>query len=104
MGAAIGTAFAGAAVTALQLWEAKFLLGVGFRIGESYKPLLAGAVGGLAAAGVAFAGDHLVVHVVAAVVGVAVFVLGLRRLGLDPRDADLFRLRKPKIDAAPPAQ
>lgn len=95
VGAAAATALSSLVVSGLQVVEVKRLVGVGVAMGLLYKPLVAGAVGGLALAGL-----HLVLpdagwaHVVAALVAVATYVLVLIVQGIDPQDRRLFALRR----------
>jgi O-antigen/teichoic acid export membrane protein len=102
LGAAIGTAIASTAVSLLQVWEARRLCGVGFRAALVAKPLLAGLAATAVAALVLVPADGALWRIVGVAVGVVVYVVVLRALGLDPRDRDLFRLRKPRLDPPEP--
>jgi O-antigen/teichoic acid export membrane protein len=96
-GAALATAVATLLVSLLQLAEARWLVGVRARIGLVRKPLVAGA----AAAGVvvvaAYVGDVAWLRGLAALLALLLYVGLLRAQGIDPRDRDLMRLRRPRL-------
>lgn len=88
-GAALASVIAAAAVTVLQIVEARMLVGVRLRLRLLAKPLIAGALGTVALLAVwALAGAETAVagRVGAVVVSVAVFAVALRAFGIDPRD------------------
>lgn len=94
VGAAATTVLVSSFVSAMQVIQAKTLVGVGVALGLLYKPLFAGAVGAgtlvllalvLPASGIG--------HLVATIAAVAVYLVVLLALKLDPRDRKLFGLR-----------
>jgi O-antigen/teichoic acid export membrane protein len=98
-GAALATAVSTIAVSLLQLVEAKLLVGVGARLDLVRKPLLAGVAAVLVLIVATMAGDGALVRAGAAIVAVVVYGLALRFMGIDPRDRDLLRFRKPRLTA-----
>jgi len=97
LGAAVTTVVVSSIVSALQVVEAKRLVGVGVALGLLYKPLLAGAVGAgvLVLLGTVMP-DAAFARILAALAAVAAYVVTLLILRLDPRDRQLFALRRRK--------
>jgi O-antigen/teichoic acid export membrane protein len=96
-GAALATAVSTIAVSLLQLVEAKLLVGVRARLDLVRKPLLAGVAAALVLIGTSMAGDGSLVRALAAILAVVVYVVLLFAMGIDPRDRDLLRFRKPRL-------
>jgi O-antigen/teichoic acid export membrane protein len=89
MGAATATVLASAAITLLQLVEVRYLIGARLKPTYIYKPYLAMVLpGALALASIALLGlgESLWARIGISVVCVAVFVVILFALGIDPRD------------------
>jgi O-antigen/teichoic acid export membrane protein len=89
MGAATATVLASAAITFLQLVEVRYLIGARLKPTYIYKPYLAMVLpGALALASIALLGlgESLWARIGISVVCVAVFVVILFVLGIDPRD------------------
>lgn len=104
-GAALATAVAAVSISLLQLVEARLLVGVRARFGLVRKPLFAGLAAAAVLVVASGLGDDSLVRLVATLVALAAYALVLHALGIDPRDRDLLRFRKPRLvaDAAAPA-
>jgi len=93
MGAAAATLLTAVVVTALQVTQAKRLVGVGVAMRLIYKPLVAGAAGAVVLFWLGETlGDSIYWHVAAAVVAVGAYLAVLFTLRLDPQDRRLFGL------------
>jgi O-antigen/teichoic acid export membrane protein len=93
IGAAVATVIASSAISALQLIEARKLLGVGLIPARIYKPYLAMALpvaGILAAHMIGPVMDSLGGRLAAVAVAVVLFVVGLLILKIDERDRRFF--------------
>lgn len=96
-GAALATALATLGVSLLQLVEAKLLVGVRARLDLVYKPILAGMAAAVVLLVAAWLGDSTVMRAMATVAALVVYALSIRAMGLDPRDRELLRFKKPRL-------
>ena len=96
-GAALATAVATIAVSLLQLAEARWLVGVRARLGLVRKPLLAGLAGAAVLVLLGALGDGAWLRSAATLGALVVYAVALRMMGIDPRDRDLLRLRRPRL-------
>lgn len=94
LGAAVGTMVSCTITTSLQLFETKYLVGVGTSLQGLSKPLVAGVV----AAGVsgflmwsADGGAHFFIRVASAALGLVAFAVTLKLLGLEAEDGEALR-------------
>jgi O-antigen/teichoic acid export membrane protein len=98
-GAALATAVATLIVSLLQLAEARWLVGVRARLHLVRKPLVAGVAAAAVLIGASLVADAPFVRGIASLVAVAVYLGLLLLQGIDPRDRDLLRLRRPRLGA-----